>query len=73
VLESMEWLGIELDPHRNRVHAEIISSDRSAVRVFVVQTNEELLIARHTSTLLAKSGTRSEVAVEGVSTFAVPA
>jgi acetate kinase len=60
VLESMEWLGIELDPHGNRANAEIISSDRSGVRVFVIQTNEELLIARHTSALLGKSETAAE-------------
>jgi acetate kinase len=73
VLESMEWLGVELDPDRNRANAEIISSDRSAVRVFVVQTNEELFIARHTSALLARSGTRFEAAAEGAATFAVHA
>ncbi|MGL5116669.1 MAG: acetate/propionate family kinase [Beijerinckiaceae bacterium] len=53
VLEAMEWLGVELDLTRNRAGAEIISSDRSRVRVFVIQTNEELMIARHTAALTA--------------------
>jgi acetate kinase len=53
VLEAMEWIGVELDLDRNRANAEIISSDRSRVRVFVVRTNEELMIARHTASLLA--------------------
>jgi acetate kinase len=53
VLEAMEWLGVELDPTRNRGKAEVISSDRSRVRVFVIPTNEELMIARHTSSLTA--------------------
>ena len=48
VLEAMEWLGLELDLDRNRAGAGIISSDRSRVRVFVIPTNEELMIARHT-------------------------
>jgi len=55
VLEAMEWIGIELDLDRNRANAEIISSDRSRVRVFVIQTNEELMIARHTASLLKQS------------------
>lgn len=55
VLESMEWIGVELDPDRNRTSAEVISSDRSAVRVFVIRTNEELMIARHTAGLLAEA------------------
>ena len=54
VLEAMEWIGVELDLDRNRTHAEIISSDRSRVRVFVIRTNEELMIARHTASLLGQ-------------------
>jgi acetate kinase len=54
VLEAMEWIGVELDLDRNRANAEIISSDRSAVRVFVIRTNEELMIARHTAELVAQ-------------------
>jgi acetate kinase len=51
VLEAMEWIGVELDLDRNRAGAPIISSDRSRVRVFVIPTNEELMIARHTRAL----------------------
>jgi acetate kinase len=56
VLEGMEWLGIELDLDRNRGNAEVISSDRSGVRAFVIRTNEELMIAQHTEQVLARSG-----------------
>jgi acetate kinase len=52
VLDGMRWLGAELDPARNDANAEVISSDRSSVRVFVIPTNEELMIARHTQKLL---------------------
>jgi acetate kinase len=52
VLDGMGWLGVELDPARNDRNAEVISSDRSSVRVFVIPTNEELMIARHTQQLL---------------------
>jgi len=53
VCAGCEWLGIELDDARNRAGERLISSDRSRVRVFVVHTNEELMIARHTARLLA--------------------
>lgn len=51
-LEAMEWIGIELDLDRNRGGADVISSDRSRVRAFIIRTNEELMIARHTQQLL---------------------
>ncbi|MGL4636647.1 MAG: acetate/propionate family kinase [Beijerinckiaceae bacterium] len=52
ILEGMEWIGVEMDLDRNRANAEVISSDRSRVRVFVIKTNEELMIARHTAALM---------------------
>jgi acetate kinase len=52
VLAAMEWIGVELDPDRNRTNDGIISSDRSRVRVFVIPTNEELMIARHTAAVI---------------------
>ncbi len=48
VLEGMEWIGVELDRTANRANAEIISSQRSRTRVFVIPTDEEAMIARHT-------------------------
>lgn len=52
VCDGFEWLGIELDDVRNRAGNDVISSDRSRARVFVVNTNEEMMIARHTARLL---------------------
>jgi acetate kinase len=57
VLEAMEWIGVELDQTRNRANETVISSDRSRVKVFVMPTNEELMIARHTAKI-ALSGLR---------------
>jgi acetate kinase len=51
-LEGMEWLGIELDATANRASAPIISSERSRARVFVIPTDEEAMIARHTLEVL---------------------
>lgn len=47
ICANMDWIGMELDEDRNRKGAEIISSNRSRVRVFVLAANEELMIARH--------------------------
>jgi acetate kinase len=52
ICQGFEWLGIELDETRNRLGAEITSSDCSRVRVFIVKTSEETMIARHVRRLL---------------------
>ena len=51
ICDDMDWLGLELDETRNRQNVEIISSDRSRVRLFVLPTNEELVIARYVRSL----------------------
>jgi len=53
VLEGMEWIGVELDREANRASAPVISSERSRVKVFIIQTNEEAMIARHTLDLIS--------------------
>lgn len=55
ICSGFEWIGIELDETRNRAGEPIISSDRSRVRVFVIRTNEEAMIAKHTASLLRQS------------------
>ena len=46
VCHGMGWIGIELDEQANAENATVISSDFSRVRVLVIPTNEELVIAR---------------------------
>jgi acetate kinase len=46
------WLGIELDFEANAGGGPRISKTRSQVSCWVIPTNEELMIARHTSSLL---------------------
>ena len=46
-LEDMEWMGVHLDDDANRANAEIISAKHSPTIVFVIPTNEELMIAEH--------------------------
>ncbi|WP_417596745.1 acetate/propionate family kinase [Oceanospirillum sp.] len=52
VAHQNEWLGMKLDPERNMANEYLISADDSKVKVFAIPTNEELMIARHTSYLL---------------------
>jgi len=54
VCRQAAWLGIELDPQANAAHGPRISSASSRIPAWVIPTNEELMIARHTRDLLAK-------------------
>lgn len=57
VLEGMEFLGIKFDKEKNRVRGKEveISTPDSKVRVLVVPTNEEIVIARDTLELVGKA------------------
>ena len=46
------WLGVELDERANAKNGPRITTDRSRVSAWVIPTNEELMIARHTGRLL---------------------
>ena len=52
ICEASRWLGLELDAEANARGGPRISSARSSVSAWVIPTNEELMIARHTSALL---------------------
>jgi acetate kinase len=47
-LKDMEWMGVHLGRQANRAHAQIISAKTSPTTIFVIPTNEELMIAQHT-------------------------
>jgi acetate kinase len=47
-LKDMEWMGVRLDAEANRANAQMISAKNSSTIVFVIPTNEELMIAEHT-------------------------
>jgi acetate kinase len=46
------WLGLEIDAQANRKNALRISVDASKVSVWVIPTDEEQVIARHTAALI---------------------
>jgi acetate kinase len=52
ICEASTWLGIELDAEANERHGPRITTDRARVSAWVVPTDEELMIARHTARLL---------------------
>ena len=52
ICDSCAWLGLQLDRDANERHGPCVSTLRSTVEAWVVPTNEELVIARHTGQLL---------------------
>ena len=56
ICEGLEFLGISIDKELNNVRGEetIVSDDSSKVKVMVIPTNEELVIARDTNELVNK-------------------
>jgi acetate kinase len=56
ICEGQAFLGIRLAPRGNEAHAPVISWHGSAVTVRVMQTEEDLMIARHTKIVIRMSG-----------------
>jgi acetate kinase len=52
ICQASSWLGVELDEIANDRTGPRISTPRSKVSCWVIPTNEEVMIARHTGALL---------------------
>ena len=52
VVEQLGWLGATLDPVANTRNDRLISRSDSRLPIYVVPTDEELMIAQHTLSLL---------------------
>jgi acetate kinase len=52
VCKEAAWLGVEFDPAANFAHGPRISAASSPTAAWVIPTNEELMIARHTQALI---------------------
>ncbi len=52
--KGLESLGIKLDPEKNRLNKTEISKDDSKIKVFVIKTDEQLVIAKQTEELIQK-------------------
>jgi acetate kinase len=57
VVTRLAWLGLELDPEANAKGGPRISREGSRVACYVIATDEELMIARHTLHVLRAQAT----------------
>lgn len=46
ITADLEWIGIKIDPQKNQQHQYCITTEDSAIKVFVIPTNEEGVIAQ---------------------------
>ena len=56
IAEKLGWLGAELDGAANAAGTSLISTPKSRVALYVVPTDEELMIARHTLAVVSERG-----------------
>jgi acetate kinase len=59
IADQLEWLGVILDEAENSRHARLISRSGSRIPVYVIPTDEELMIAQHTLSLLVNTPSSS--------------
>jgi len=52
ICQACSWLGLQLDDEANLQNHSRISNPQSKISAWVIPTNEELMIARHTGALL---------------------
>jgi acetate kinase len=52
IMENMEWVGIQIDAEANAANERVVSEKGSPVVALILKTDEERMIAAHTSELL---------------------
>jgi acetate kinase len=55
ISEKLAWLGAELDTKANADRKPLVSRPESRVKLYVIPTDEELMIAEHTLATIAQS------------------
>jgi acetate kinase len=55
VLAKLAWMGAKLDSDANDRHGPCISAEDSKISVWVIPTDEELMIARHTAAMVTET------------------
>ena len=58
IAERLAWLGGEVEPKANAENASLISRSGSRMPLYVVPTDEELMIAKHTMSIMATPRTK---------------
>jgi len=59
VCQDAQWLGVRLNEEANRTGGPMISAGDSAVAVWVIPTDEDMMIARHTYDVINSAGTNN--------------
>ena len=56
ICQGLEYMGVKVDSEKNKVRGQeaVVSTDDSKVKVFIIPTNEELMIAMDTAALCQK-------------------
>ncbi len=54
ICTGLEFFGIRVDERKNSNNSSVISQKRGEVEIWIIKTNEELMIARHTMKILKK-------------------
>ena len=54
ICEKLEFMGVKLDLDKNNIRGEerVISTEDSSIKVYLIPTNEELMIAKETESLI---------------------
>ncbi len=65
VCQDAQWLGVQLNAEANRTGGPKISAADSAVAVWVIPTDEDLMIARHTYTIVSAAETNNTYELPG--------
>ncbi len=54
ICEQLQFMGVEIDVDANNIRGEekVISKENSKVKVYIIPTNEELMIAKETKRLI---------------------
>ena len=60
ICDGLEWCGIRIDPQKNEHHIGEgeISADDSRVKILVVPTDEEIIVARETANVISQQQVR---------------
>ena len=59
ICKGFNYLGIEIDEKENKKNATVISTGNSKVKVYVIPTDEEIIIAKSTKELFINSGNKN--------------
>jgi acetate kinase len=54
ITEKLAWLGIGIDADANKAGGPLISKPQGKIAVYVIGTDEELMIARHTASFISQ-------------------